>query len=139
MEKIVNIFNNYFRRWNITLPENNIKERLSGFISESGWLIQYCFGKEDDKEYLDFYSSHRMTDDDHIRIYENGEKKDLPTFKIGYLVDCLDQEPIRSQRLIEHGKEAVEEHNKKVTDLLIQKGFNKFTINMTLNAGILDE
>jgi len=138
MEKIENIFNNCFKRWNITLPKDNIKKRLSGFISESGWLIQYCFGKEDNKEYLDFYSSHRMTGDDHIRIYENGEKKDLPTFKIGYLVDCPDPEPLRSLRLKEHGKEAVEEYNKKVADLLIQKGFNKFTINMTLNAGILN-
>jgi len=52
-----------------------------------------------------------------------------------YLSDCPDPEPIRSQKLKKHGKEAYEAHNKMVAQLLIDKGFDKFTIDMALRAG----
>ena len=138
MENIKKIFNNHFKNWDIQFPENDMNDRKNGFINKAGWLIQYCFGKENGIEYLDYYSSHRMTDDDHIRIYENGETKTLETFRISYLTDTPEPEPIKSQRLKEFGKEAFEKHNKEVAEILVNKGFNKFTINMTLNAGLAD-
>jgi hypothetical protein len=137
MDLIKNIFDNYFSNWNIKLSKETMEKRLNGFIKDSGWLIQYCFGIENDIEYLDFYATHRMTGDDHIRIYENGNTKNLPVFKIGYLVDCPDPEPIRSKKLKEEGKEAFEKYNKEIAEMLIKKGFNKFTINMSLNSGIV--
>jgi len=138
MEKIKLLFENYFEDWEIELPIDDMKERKSGFIKKGGWLIQYCFGKENDLEYMDYYSTHRMTSDDHVRIYENGEKKSLETFRSGYLTDTPEPEPIKSQKLKEFGKEAFEKYNKEVAEILINKGFNKFTINMTLNAGLVD-
>jgi hypothetical protein len=139
MDKIIEYFNKNFINWGIELPQNDIIERMNGFINKKGWLIQYCFGIEDGLEYLDYYSSHRMTSDEHIRIYENGKTKTLEYFWISYLTDCTDPEPIKSQKLKERGKEAFEKHNKEVAEILIKKGFNKFTINMTLNAGLVDE
>ena len=140
---MIDVLNEYFKerykRWDIIIPIEDIKNKSSGYISKSGWLIQYCFGVENEIEYFDFFSTHRMTGDNHVRIYENGETKSLPVFKIGYLVDCADPEPIKSQKLKEQGKEAVDKYNKEVAELLLNKGFNKFTINMTLNAGLIEE
>jgi len=138
MNNIKKSFSKYFENWSIEISQNDINERKNGYINKSGWLIQYCFGNENDIEYLDYYASHRMTNDRHIRIYENGEIKNLPTLRESYLVDTPEPEPIKSQKLKENGKEAFEKYNKEVSEMLINKGFNKFTINMTLNAGLVD-
>ena len=120
MELIKKKFDEYFSNWKIELPNENLNERLNGYIQLSGWLIQYCFGTENGIEYLDFYASHRMTNDRHVRIYANGEIIHLPAFWGFYNVDS---------------KEAYDKNNMKVTKLLIEKGFDKFTINMQLQSG----
>ena len=122
MELIKKEFNKYFSNWNIKLPEEDLDKRCRGFIQDSGWLIQYCFGKERELEYLDFYAAHRMTDDRHHRIYENGEIKDLPSLDSFYLADS--EEP--------------ELTNSEVAQMLIDKGFDKFTLNMCLKSGFVD-
>ena len=120
---------NAFPIWKIRIPEENIKNRLSGYIQDSGWLIQYCFGKDENGEYMDYYAAHRMTDDSHIRIYEDGTEKVLPALSSIYL---LSDDPVEAKRL----KDEYEEHNSNVTKMLIEKGFDKFTVNMYLHAGM---
>lgn len=129
MKLIEELFNNRFNHWNITLPEGNIIERHSGYIQEAGWLIQYCFGKDEVGEYLDYYAAHRMTNDSHIRIYSDGRKKKLPALNSMRLVS---KDPIEDKRL----EEEYNEHNRKVVKILTNKGFDKFTINMFLHAGM---
>jgi len=128
MELIKKEFEAYFSNWKIELPDKNLNDRLNGYLNKSGWLIQYCFGIENGMEYLDFYASHRMTNDRHIRIYENGETEGLPSYWESFVVDSDGQ-----------GKKKYEENNKKVTKMLIEKGFDKFTINMALQSGMLEE
>ena len=78
MKLIRKYFEEYFSRWKIELPDKTFNERLNSYIHDcSGWLIQYCFGIENGLNYMDFYAYHNMTNDSHIRIYENGETKDL--------------------------------------------------------------
>ena len=97
-------FEEYFSHWNIELPDKTLNERLNGYTNDSsGWLIQYCFGIENGLEYMDFYAYHNMTNDRHIRIYENGEAKDLPVYYSGYIIDS------------DGSKKAFEEHNTEVT------------------------
>ena len=69
-------FKKYFAHFNIKIPPDDINKRSSGYIhiEESYWHVQYCFGKEDGLEYMDYFAAHRMTADTHTRIYENGEK-----------------------------------------------------------------
>ena len=114
MKLIKDFFDEYFSNWEIKFPHENLNERLSGYINHHGWLIQYCFGVENGIEYMDFYACHRMTADRHIRIYENGEMIDLPAYRM------YDDK----------------EYNSNVTKLLIENGFDRFTINMELYAGI---
>lgn len=58
-------------------------------------------------EYLDFYATHRMTDDRHHRIYENGEVEDLPAFRTFYLVDSEEPELIKTERLKKTWKRSI--------------------------------
>ena len=130
MNSMGDIFNKHFTHWEITIPKENMKTRQGGYIQHGGWLIQYCFGKDEtDKEYLDYYAAHRMTDDSHMRIYEDGKEKSLPVLSSIYL---LSDDPVKAKQL----KDEYEEHNRKVVGLLNKKGFDKFTINMLLHAGL---
>ncbi|BDZ72031.1 hypothetical protein GCM10025861_25480 [Methanobacterium petrolearium] len=129
MEQIAETFNNRFDHWNITLPEGDVEGRCSGHVQRSGWLIQYCFGEDENGEYLDYYATHRMTDDEHVRIHADGEVKDLPALSSIHLVS---EDPEENNRL---EKEYYQE-NQRVARMLAEKGFDKFTINMFLHAGL---
>jgi hypothetical protein len=121
-------FDEYFSNWKIELPEKDLADRLNGYIAKSGWLIQYCFGTENGMGYLDFYASHRMTNDRHLRIYENGETKELLAYLEFFFFDDNGT-----------GKRKYEEHNKEVRKMLIEKGFDKYTVNMSIQSGAVEE
>ena len=44
----------------------------------------------------------------------------------------LSDDPVKAKQL----KDEYEEHNRKVVELLIEKGFDRFTVNMYLHAGM---
>jgi hypothetical protein len=129
MDLIGETFAKHFAHWKITLPEENLKIRRGGYIQNAGWLIQYCFGKDENGKYLDYYAAHRMTDDSHVRIYEDGSEKSLPALSSFLL---LSNDPVKAKRL----KDEHEKHNQEVIKMLNEKGFDKFTINMFLSAGM---
>lgn len=67
-----------FRLWEITLPEENVEQRKSGFIGKDGWGIKFIFGIENDVEYLEYVCGHRMLyGEPHVRIFESGEIEQL--------------------------------------------------------------
>ncbi|MFN0020338.1 MAG: hypothetical protein ACKVP0_18930 [Pirellulaceae bacterium] len=76
---IAECFNDDFATWKIRLPKNHVKASKAGRISKRGWSIQYLFSPEDcDQPYLDYYASHRMTNDRHVRVFADGKKEYLP-------------------------------------------------------------
>lgn len=77
MEKIKESFENIFSNWNIKLSEKILEKRERGSFYASGWFIKYCFGTENDRNYMDIYSDNRMTDPSQNRIYEDGTIKYL--------------------------------------------------------------
>ncbi len=114
MNEIKSQFDSAFSTWEISLPVEALATRSGGKIVKSGWAIWYLFGSEG--EYLDYYASHRMTDDRHVRIYESGENLDLPavsTFRPS------SQDPDEDARL---EAEYLAE-NQRVAELLEAKGF----------------
>lgn len=129
MKLIAETFNQRFSHWEITLPEEDFKERCSGHVQKAGWLIQYCFGKDDEGEYLDYYAAHRMTDDSHIRIRFDGSQEALPALHSWLF---LSDDPVEAKRL----EDEHDRHNSEVVNMLFEKGFDKFTINMFLSAGM---
>lgn len=129
MKFVADTFAKHFAHWKITLSEEDLKDRRSGYIQEAGWLIQYCFGKDETGEYLDYYAAHRMTDDSHVRIYADGSEESHPALSSIYLVS---EDPVEAKRL----KDEYYARNREVSKMLSLKGFDKFTINMFLHAGM---
>ena len=75
-----------FEHWGLYLPEDDVVRRRRGKICEAGWAVWYLFGKGNDEEYLDYYAGHRMTNDSHVRIFEDGRCEGLPAipdFRVG--------------------------------------------------------
>ena len=90
--------------------------RRRGKIVEAGWAIWYLFGLDEKGEYLDYYASHRMTSDEHVRIYADGEVEALPTIADFRMAS---QDPEEDARLeAEYYAE-----NQRVARMLEAKGF----------------
>lgn len=70
-------FAGYFANWGIRLPESAVELEEPGLIQQDGWTIRYVFGNDAGGSYLEFYATHRMTNDTRVRIYSSGETKDL--------------------------------------------------------------
>lgn len=129
VDHITNRFAKRFAHWDITLPDKRARERSGGHIEKSGWVIQFCFGRDDKGEFLDYYASHRMTEDEHVRLYADGSTSELPAL-IG--LHLTSNDPVEAQRL-EH---EYYETNRKIAEGLVAKGFERFTLNMALHAGM---
>lgn len=94
-----------------------------------GLAYSVCFGEDENGEYMDYYAAHRMTDDSHVRIYADGKEKALPTLNGRVLCS---EDPVKAKRL----EEEHDARNREVVEMLVEKGFTKFTINMCLSAGL---
>ena len=62
-------FAEYFANWDIRLPEDATQLEEPGLIQEGGWTIRYVFDDDAGGSYLEFYATHRMTNDRRVRIY----------------------------------------------------------------------
>lgn len=116
MNAIQTRFNATFVHWKIRLPPKDIANRRRGKIVKAGWAIWYLFGSDEKGEYLDYYSSHRMTSDSHARIYASGEVEWLPTIQEGR--PCS-EDPEEDKRLDAEYYAA----NQRIAKLLEEKGF----------------
>jgi hypothetical protein len=114
--KITVSFAKAFKAWKISLPKDDVDSRRRGRIMKSGWAIWYLFDSDRKGEYLDYYASHRMTNDRHVRIYSNGDIEELPAigeFRLN------SQDPKEDARLeAEYYAE-----NQRVAEMLAAKGF----------------
>jgi len=116
MDEIERRFNQHFAHWGIRLPPGNVEQRRSGQILQAGWAIWYRFGEDMDGEYLDYYASHRMTEDEHVRLRDFGATEWLPAI-VGMRLCSGD--PVEEARLAE------EHHarNAEVSRMLEEIGF----------------
>ena len=98
MEIAKGLFDKRFRSWGIELPAKDLRARRRGKICRNGRAIWYLFGHDENGEYLDYYASHRMTDDSHIRVYSDGATVDLPA--------------IQGMRIVSDDPEILEQYSK---------------------------
>jgi len=115
MDKIKECFEKRFSKLGINLPIEEYEKRENGSIQLKGWIIKYCFGIENEKEYMDYYANHRMTDPDHSRIYDDGTKVYLNNVRIGFKI--VPDDPEQTKR----NEDEMFEHNRKVGEELIKK------------------
>lgn len=72
LERIKETFDARFAQWHIVVPRDDVLARKGGGLRKSGWAINYRFGEEDGNEFLEYFASHRLTNDTLNRIYEDG-------------------------------------------------------------------
>ena len=116
MNTIESRFNATFAPWKIRLPPDDVAKRRRGKIVRAGWAIWYLFGSDKKGEYLDYYASHRQPGDEHVRLYADGQRKELPailTFRL-----CSEDE--EEDKRLEAEYEA---KNQRIARLLEKKGF----------------
>jgi hypothetical protein len=118
MSKIHEVFADYFKNWGIKLPTDALEGRQPGEIRSHGWRIQYQFGTNDRGAFLDFYASHRMTNDRHWRIYDSGETEDLPV-----LWDMIVYPPNATTKQRRQAEREYQQHNAEVSTELKRKSF----------------
>lgn len=128
IETIARVFAEYFEPWRIRLTKRTLERRSRGHIQRAGWLIQYCFGKDERGEFLDFYASHRMTNDRHVRIREDGSMELLPIISTW---SRWSNDPVELKKI----REELTARNREVERMLIAKGFTLQTLNMAIGTG----
>ena len=92
-------FGKYFAHWGIQLPAEAVVKRERGELVQAGWSVRWLFGTDDDGEFLDFYAVHRMTNDRHVRIRENGEMVHLEAMADFMVVGKEDEYYRRNRRV----------------------------------------
>jgi hypothetical protein len=105
LETIQQIFNHNYAAWDITFPSESLNNRLSGSIVKNGWTINFQFGTEEGIDYLEYFASHRMTNDTLNRIFADGRKEIL-----GYCQEFYEADNERAEReYLEHNRKFYEE------------------------------
>lgn len=132
-------FRELFSNWELTLPAEDVAQRRRGRIIEKGWTVWYLFGRDERGEYLDYYASHRMTDDTHERIYADGTVEALESLQ-GMRLSS--QDPVEDKRLAD----AYYAKNARIGELLREKGFGLYgdeplaiSLGRTLRTGGVGE
>ena len=131
LEMIASLFAKRFAHWELVLPAESLRTLAPGHMAKGGWLIQFCFGNDAGGAYLDYYATHRMTDDSHVRLHENGTHTQLESLQSFFVTR---EDPGEAARLEEEHLKT----NRKIMDALVEKGFTLFTINMALRTGLVD-
>ena len=105
-----------FARWDIKLPPDAVPMKQPGTIQKAGWNIRYVFNED----YLDYYATHRMTNDRHVRIHSDGCTEYLETAHdfIVYPKDADEEARPKAE-------EEYYAHNRAVCEELRKKGFRE--------------
>jgi hypothetical protein len=116
MDDVISQFNSRFAHWKIRLPEDAVSHGQAGQIAKEGWAIWYRCDSDEAGEFLDYYASHRMTDDAHVRLRAGREPERLSAIR-GFRV--VSPDPEENARL----EAEYDAHNASVNELLERKGF----------------
>jgi hypothetical protein len=130
LDRIAAAFRTEFARWGLEIPRKALTSRTPGFIHDAGWLIQFTFGRDSRGEFLDYYSTHRFAGDDHVRLYDSGRRQRLAALHTFYVTRSDD--PVEAER----AESEYFRKNRRIARQLAAKGFDKFTLNMALHAGL---
>ncbi len=72
-ERVAEAFNAYFANFDIRIGPEDVAVGIRRTIGERGWRITYGVDPDDaGLASLEFYATHRMTNDRHVRIWADG-------------------------------------------------------------------
>lgn len=116
-DRIASIFNQRFRNWNIEISSADVHPGNRDSITHRGWRINYVVGIDDAGElFLEYYATHRMTNDRHSRISGSGAREALDTMSSMVFYD-----PNVGGHRERASRENIE-RNKKIAEELKAKG-----------------
>lgn len=104
-------FRRYFWRWRLRLPRS-LGSGVGTIVGGGGWHIQWRTGFLRGRPYLDFYAAHRMTNDRHHRIFDDGRFGHLPAKYDWTLVPMGAEAEERAQIQDRHDR-----HNRRIAAL----------------------
>ena len=110
MDLIKQTFDKQFAYWEIVFPEESLRDRSSGSLQHRGWTINYRFDSEDGEEFLEYFATHRMTNDTLYRIYVDGRREIVDEAQEFYQVGN------------EKAKQAYFDNNQKFYNLVRERG-----------------
>lgn len=110
LEIIKQTFDKRYATWELVLPTDSLKTRSPGSIIKNGWTINYHYGFEHEEIYLEYFASHRMTNDTLNRIYANGREE-----LVGYCQEFF-------QANNPQAEQAYYDHNRKFYEAVKSKG-----------------
>ena len=119
-ERLRQQFDRSFAGLDIELPTDAMSPGKVGMIVQRGWTIwiRVDLDAEAGREYLDYYAVHRMTSDQHVRIYADGETKGLSA-----MIDWYSIPKGATETEKKAARERYYAHNQAVEKELEEKGF----------------
>lgn len=110
LSRLEESFARHFEHWQIFLPVDDCQHRRAGSIHRKGWTINYQFGHQGEREFIDYFATHRMTNDRLVRIWEDGTTESLGYCQPFYTAGD------------EEARQAYLEHNRRFYQMVEEKG-----------------
>jgi hypothetical protein len=120
-----------FQRWSLELPADSLDRDEPGSIVKAGWVVNYRFVKGDGAEVLEFFASHRMTNDTLNEIGPDGRRRVIDACREFYVAG----DPEAEARYREHNRRfysAVAERG------LLERQATAGAVNAALRMGLID-
>ncbi len=124
-------FARYFAPWDICLPPDALHVGARGTLAHAGWTIMYLVARDGRGVYLDFYGSHRITNDRHVRLRAGEEAESLPAY-LDHMVFPPDASPAVRARI----EEEYFAYNRRIGRMLRDKGFLAGDLLRTAPKGV---
>jgi hypothetical protein len=116
-EAIAAAFNDHFRNFGIRIEPRDVVPGERRSLSHRGWRVSFRIDPDDSgAPALEFYATHRMTSDRHVRIWADGQSQQLEAIDEFYVFDP------KQPGSEEASRRRYEEHNRKVAQELRERG-----------------
>jgi hypothetical protein len=100
LQVIKHTFDRRFAAWGIELPPGLTLDQPPASIFKNGWIINYRLVTEAGGEVLEFFASHRMTNDTLNRIYSDGREELVGSCQQFYLAG----DPNAERNYLDHNR-----------------------------------
>ena len=133
-ERIAEAFNARFVHFEISIAPADVVLGARRVIGERGWHIRFRVDPDDaGMPSLEYYATHRMTSDEHVRIWADGHVESLDAIYEAYMYDA------KVPGSEEKAREEYLRHNRAVAEQLRERGlYPDGDINAFLRTGGLD-
>lgn len=118
-EEVKRTVANKYLHWKILLSDAMINSDGVHLIKKEGWDIKFIEGENSKGGFLEFYSIKSNRNDEHFRIYVNGDLEELEAIVDGYSYD----ETVPGDKDSKHTEYT--ENNKRIYNQLKEIGLYK--------------